>query len=212
MGYYDNLRKYGFLFHMDTDEIPGIGLLETILAPGAELQKQREALGMTQQQVADRAGINIRQYQRFESGERSFYSTTFRIGLNICHVLKIDPFYYCTIRSKEKSADTDADYQGKHCKPVQTNGNQKYVLYTIDENGNSKDIIAVEYGESIDAVYDRLADAIREEMSEDLGIDKGEINVSPIEKMEDGKYSISGAPTIFSGQEPPIAGFSVIQM
>lgn len=164
MGYYDNLRKYGFLFHMDTDETPGIGLLEAILAPGAELQKQREALGMTQQQVADRAGINIRQYQRFESGERSFYSTTFRIGLNICHVLKIDPFYYCTIRSKEQAAETDADYQGKHSTPVQTNGNQKYVLYTIDEAGNSKDIIAVEYGESIDAVYDKIADAIREDI------------------------------------------------
>ena len=86
------------------------------------------------------------------------------------------------------------------------------MLYTIDEAGNSKDIIAVEYGESIDAVYDKLADAIREEMSEVLGIDKCEINVFPFEKMEDGKYSISGAPTIFSGQEPPIAGFTVIQM
>ena len=172
----------------------------------------REDRDWTQQQVADRAGINIRQYQRFESGERSFYSTTFRIGLNICHVLKIDPFYYCTIRSKEQAAETDADYQGKHSTPVQTNGNQNYVLYTIDEAGNSKDIIAVEYGESIDAVYDKLADAIREEMSEVLGIDKCEINVFPFEKMEDGKYSISGAPTIFSGQEPPIAGFTVIQM
>lgn len=98
MGYYDDLKKYGFLFRMETEEMPGIGPLKTTLAPGEELQKQREAIGMTQQQVADKAGINIRQYQRLESGERSFYSTTLRIGLNICYVLKIDPFYYSTAR------------------------------------------------------------------------------------------------------------------
>lgn len=52
---------------------------------------QREALGLTQQAVANAAGINIRQYQRLESGERSMSSTSLRIGLAVCDVLQLDP-------------------------------------------------------------------------------------------------------------------------
>lgn len=211
MGYNDYLKEYGFLFHVETEVMPGIGPLETLLAPGEELQKQREALGMTQQQVADKAGINIRQYQRFESGERSFYSTTLRIGLNICYVLKIDPFYYCTIQSQKQVTDVSMDFEEDRSGHVQANSCQKYVLYTTDAEGNCKDIITVEYGTSIADVYDKLADAIREEMSEELGLDKLDINVYPCEKMEEGKYAIAGAPAIYSGLEPPHADFTVIR-
>lgn len=52
---------------------------------------QRKALGLTQHAVAEAAGINIRQYQRLESGERSMSSTSLRIGLAVCDVLKLDP-------------------------------------------------------------------------------------------------------------------------
>lgn len=58
------------------------------------LMVQREALHMTQQQVAYEAGINIRQYQRLESGERDMRSVSMRIGLNLCNILKIDPFHF----------------------------------------------------------------------------------------------------------------------
>lgn len=54
------------------------------------IKAQREALGMTQQQVADKAHINIRQYQRYESGERSLASASFRIGVSICKALDMD--------------------------------------------------------------------------------------------------------------------------
>ncbi len=47
------------------------------------LRHQREGLGMTQQEVADAAGILLRQYQRLESGERSMASTSLRIGLSV---------------------------------------------------------------------------------------------------------------------------------
>ena len=94
--------EYGFLFEEESDFVPGIGEMITILAPGEEFLKQREALGLTQQQVADKAGILIRQYQRLESGERSLDSTSFRIGLNICHALQIDPRFYCQARIKEE--------------------------------------------------------------------------------------------------------------
>ena len=93
--------KYGFLFEEEIDYVPGIGDMITVLGPGEELAKQREALGLTQQQVADRAGILIRQYQRLESGERSLASTSFRIGLNVCYALQIVPRFYCEARIKE---------------------------------------------------------------------------------------------------------------
>ena len=57
----------------------------------APLQYRREEFGMSQQQVADAAGITLRQYQRFESGERNMSSATMRIGLSICRVLQLDP-------------------------------------------------------------------------------------------------------------------------
>lgn len=55
------------------------------------LRHQREGLGMTQHQVADKAGILLRQYQRLESGERSMASTSLRIGLAVCDALQLDP-------------------------------------------------------------------------------------------------------------------------
>lgn len=58
------------------------------------LSDRRKQLGMTQQQVADAARIQLRQYQRLESGERTMASASMRIGLSICYVLKLDPFRF----------------------------------------------------------------------------------------------------------------------
>lgn len=58
------------------------------------LQNRRKQLGMTQQQVADVAHIQLRQYQRLESGERTMTGASMRIGLSICYVLKLDPFRF----------------------------------------------------------------------------------------------------------------------
>ncbi len=55
------------------------------------LKNQRENLGLTQQQVADYAKIQLRQYQRLESGERSIYSSSFRIAISVCKALNLDP-------------------------------------------------------------------------------------------------------------------------
>lgn len=56
------------------------------------LRCRREQLNLTQQQVADLAGIQIRQYQRLELGERSISGSSMRIGLSVCAVLKLDPY------------------------------------------------------------------------------------------------------------------------
>ena len=65
--------------------------LDVVMTDRATLYYRRKELGLTQQQVADRAGIKLVQYQRFERGERSMCSASFRIGMAICDVLKLDP-------------------------------------------------------------------------------------------------------------------------
>jgi Predicted transcriptional regulator with C-terminal CBS domains len=55
-----------------------------------KLKSRRESLGLTQQQVADIVSILVRQYQRFESGDRKLTSSTFRIGVAIADALEFD--------------------------------------------------------------------------------------------------------------------------
>lgn len=54
------------------------------------LKRAREKLGLTQQQVANKARIQLRQYQRFESGERNLTSSSFNIGCSVLEALEID--------------------------------------------------------------------------------------------------------------------------
>lgn len=58
------------------------------------LLRRREEFGLTQQQVADAAGILLRQYQKLESGERSMQGASMRIGLSVCRALQLDPLRF----------------------------------------------------------------------------------------------------------------------
>lgn len=83
-------------FHDDyqpkTVDIFGDGNKWEVIEPDRSiLLNRRKQLKLTQQQVADAAHIQLRQYQRLESGERSMASASMRIGLSICSVLKLDP-------------------------------------------------------------------------------------------------------------------------
>ena len=44
------------------------------------LREKRVVQGLTQQQVADRAKISLRQYQSFESGERNIRTASFQLA------------------------------------------------------------------------------------------------------------------------------------
>ena len=55
------------------------------------LSERREQLQLTQQDIANKAGIQLRQYQRFESGERALRSSTLRIALAVSDALMLDP-------------------------------------------------------------------------------------------------------------------------
>lgn len=61
---------------------------------GHVLAQRRKELKMTQQQVADASGIQLRQYQRAESGERTFSGGSARIMLAVCEALQLDPYYF----------------------------------------------------------------------------------------------------------------------
>ena len=58
------------------------------------LLSRREQLGLTQQQVADIARVQLRQYQRIESGERHIMGCTMKIGLAVCAALLLDPYEF----------------------------------------------------------------------------------------------------------------------
>ncbi len=54
------------------------------------LRDYRDKLGLTQQQVADKAKIQLRQYQRFETGERNLSSSSFNIACRVIEALGLD--------------------------------------------------------------------------------------------------------------------------
>lgn len=56
------------------------------------LQARREQLGLSQQQVADIAHIQLRQYQRLESAKQYLSGCSMRIGLSVCAALYMDPY------------------------------------------------------------------------------------------------------------------------
>ena len=60
------------------------------------LREKRVVQGLTQQQVADKAGIKLQQYQKFESGERNIMTASFRIACSVIEALGMDisDFYH----------------------------------------------------------------------------------------------------------------------
>lgn len=67
---------------------------EVIQVDSHVLLQRRKELKMTQQQVADESGIQLRQYQRFENGERNLSSASGKIMLSVCETLKLDPYLF----------------------------------------------------------------------------------------------------------------------
>ena len=196
--------EFGFLFEEESDFVPGFGEMITVLGPGAEFAKQREALGLTQQQVADKAGILIRQYQRLESGERSLDSTSFRIGLNVCYALQIDPRFYCEARIKEagqrareqRLLKAEDMAEVSHAAPAEEPHKEtssrlfKYVTYRETEDSETGEIIGVEFGAGINAVFDQISQSIRDDLSVNPDYNGCNIDIYDYERLDDHRYSV----------------------
>ena len=58
--------------------------------------KKRQMLRLTQQEIADRAKITLRQYQRLESGERNILTCSFGLACRVIEALDMDvsKFYH----------------------------------------------------------------------------------------------------------------------
>ena len=63
---------------------------------GIVLKKRRRQLGLTQQEVAEKADINIKQYQRFETGERELTDASFMTTCQVLKALEMDAGKYAT--------------------------------------------------------------------------------------------------------------------
>ena len=55
------------------------------------LREARKANGMTQQQVADKANISLRHYQKFECGDRKITNASFCIAMAVIEALMLNP-------------------------------------------------------------------------------------------------------------------------
>lgn len=64
--------------------------------PEQMLHERRIFLGLTQQAVADRAGIPLQSYQQFESGKRKIRRASFQIACQVLEALEMDiaKFYH----------------------------------------------------------------------------------------------------------------------
>jgi transcriptional regulator with XRE-family HTH domain len=54
------------------------------------LLEARKKLGLTQQQVADKACVAMRHYQMFEGGKRKLSSSSFWTASKVLHALELD--------------------------------------------------------------------------------------------------------------------------
>jgi len=65
-----------------------------------ELRLERQ---MTQVQLAQKAGLNIRTIQKFENGERSLYTTLFSTVLKIAEALNVTVYDLLDKRTDEQT-------------------------------------------------------------------------------------------------------------
>ena len=65
-------------------------LVLAMLPEQAILKQARAKLGLSQQQVADKAGIHMQQYQKFEAGTRNLSTACFDIACRVLEALELD--------------------------------------------------------------------------------------------------------------------------
>ena len=65
---------------------------ELTVDEGSIIRSRRMELRLSQKEVAEAIGVELRQYQRFEYGERLVSRTNLKQGLRICAALQIEPF------------------------------------------------------------------------------------------------------------------------
>lgn len=57
----------------------------------SSLKEFRQSAGLTQRELAEKAGVNVRQIQKYESGEYALENMTAKTLLSISDILGVDP-------------------------------------------------------------------------------------------------------------------------
>ena len=91
------------------------GFQTIIPTAAAVLSEKRQILRLTQQEVADRAKITLRQYQRLESGERNILTSSFGLACRVIEALDMDvsKFYHGDYYLEEEDNERQRDCQQK---------------------------------------------------------------------------------------------------
>ena len=76
---------------MSFDEIKNYNGFLSVVPDRGMLIGQREKLGLSQEEVAAKAGIKLEQYQKYESHEGHFSSSSLRIVNAVLTALELDP-------------------------------------------------------------------------------------------------------------------------
>ena len=81
---------------MQFEDLTGFQICHVSDKKDSILREKRVVQGMTQQMVADKAKVSLRQYQRFESGERNIMTCSFQMACRIIEALGMDisDFYH----------------------------------------------------------------------------------------------------------------------
>jgi transcriptional regulator with XRE-family HTH domain len=67
---------------------------QLLLTEQSILKWARAKLGLSQQQVADKAGIHMQQYQKFETGTRDLSTARFHLACRVLEALELDMTRY----------------------------------------------------------------------------------------------------------------------
>lgn len=73
---------------MEELDLSGFTLIN--LTAASTLHQKRLVLELTQQQVANRAGIDLQQYRKFESGARDIRRASFDVACRVIKALEMD--------------------------------------------------------------------------------------------------------------------------
>lgn len=81
---------------MEFEDLSGYQMCHLKDTMESVLKEKRVVLGLTQQQVADKAKITLQQYQKFESGARNIMTSSFQLACRVIEALgmNISDFYH----------------------------------------------------------------------------------------------------------------------
>ena len=81
---------------MEYGDLNGYQIVHMDKGKGSILREKRVVQNMTQQQVADKAGIRLQQYQKFENNDRNIMTASFQLACRVIEALgmNINDFFH----------------------------------------------------------------------------------------------------------------------